>query len=252
VKRVEINGLQAENSAVNRESAAAVEPFKEAGVDTVLIATPPTQNAGFWQESSSSGAPYKQFLVDMPPVACTSFTAPRLPPDTAGIPCITTYDTSAVASKDGVRKDNAFEAKCRKQYDQITGYHSTPGAPSGGTDVNGQHFDEDIPIQECTILSVLLPAIKAAGKNPTWDKVHAALMKTTKAPMAGMSGGEGGFAKNKPYMAKQVHLVTMNQASATTPKDANGTYNGCPLPINCFVPQLINGREWYPAPSPSP
>jgi hypothetical protein len=42
----------------------------------------------------------------------------------------------------------------------------------------------------------------------------------------------------------------LNQA-LNAPQDANGvTYNGCPMPISCFVPQLVNGREWFPAVTP--
>jgi hypothetical protein len=117
--------------------------------------------------------------------------------------------------------------------------------------VNGQHWDEDIPYNECNIMNVLLPAIKKAGKDLTWDKVQANMMKATDAPMAYLSNGKGGFGKNKAYLAKNVHLEVLNPVAATTPLDANGkTYGGCPLPINCFVPQPINGQEWFPASKP--
>ena len=26
----------------------------------------------------------------------------------------------------------------------------------------------------------------------------------------------------------------------------NGTFNGCPAPVNCFVPTLVDGQEWFP------
>jgi hypothetical protein len=71
-------------------------------------------------------------------------------------------------------------------------------------------------------------------------------MATKKAPAAYMSDGEGGFAKNKPYFAKAMHFTKLHRADATTPKDANGLYNGCPIPANCFVPMTVDGEEWFP------
>jgi hypothetical protein len=97
-------------------------------------------------------------------------------------------------------------------------------------------------------MALLLPAIKKAGKNPTWPKVYDNLLKTTKAPAAYMSNGEGGFAKNKTYFVNQVHLMSLNAANAQTAKDANGLFNGCPAPVNCWIPQLVGGQEWFPIP----
>jgi len=93
---------------------------------------------------------------------------------------------------------------------------------------------------------LLLPAIKKAGKDLTWAKVYKNLLATTKAPGAYMSNGEGGFSKKKQYFANEVHLMALNAASASTPKDAAGLFAGCPAPVNCFVPQLIGGKEWFP------
>jgi hypothetical protein len=99
---------------------------------------------------------------------------------------------------------------------------------------------------------VLIPAIAKAGKNPTWDKVYKNILKSGKGDAAYMSNGEGQFAKNKPYYATQVHIETLmhietlNPANAQTPKEANGTFAGCPAPVNCWVPTLIDGQEWFP------
>jgi len=68
------------------------------------------------------------------------------------------------------------------------------------------------------------------------------------APAAYMSNGEGGFAKNKTYFVNQVHLMSLNAANAQTAKDANGLFNGCPAPVNCWIPQLVGGQEWFPIP----
>jgi hypothetical protein len=246
VEQVVINSLQADNAATNRESAAAVGTLAQAGVDHVLVALAQPRQSGFWQEWNRT-KPFKPFLTDSGPSTCTTFSAPRTPPEAEGIPCVTTYDTTAVATTDGIRQDNAFEAKCREQYEQVTGWDTYPGAQQGGTNVADQHWDEDIPYHECTMMSVLLPAIKAAGKNPTWEKVHKNILARTNTPMAYMSDGKGGYGKNKPYMADKIHMVSLHVASADTPKDANGLYNGCPLPINCWVPMEVDGQEWYPA-----
>jgi hypothetical protein len=250
VERVDINTLLGNLGAINRESSASVATLQAAGVDTVFLTATSTNTTGYFQELARSNAGFKNFLVDVSSTACDAGAADRLPAEAEGTPCITATNTAAVPTKDGVRQDGAFEAKCRSQYDAITGWNTVPGAKQGGVDANGVHFDEDYPFAECNIMSVLLPAIKAAGKNPTWAKVQANLLEKTKAPAASLSGGEGGFGANKPYFAKQVHVVVLNQA-LNAPQDANGvTYNGCPMPISCFVPQLVNGREWFPAVMP--
>ena len=127
-----------------------------------------------------------------------------------------------------------------------------PGVQGGGTNVNGQHWDEDIPYNECNMMNVLLPAIKAAGKDLTWDKVYANMMKTDVGPDgATCPSARAASPRTSPTWLPQVHVETLNPVAATTPLDANGkTYGGCPLPINCFVPQPINGQEWFPASKP--
>ncbi|MFA5885640.1 MAG: hypothetical protein WDA60_17450 [Acidimicrobiia bacterium] len=247
VKKVEVNTLQADPSAINRESATAVGTLKAAGADTVFILIPFTATTGYYQEAARSAAGFKNFIVDASSSLCTQFGASRTPAEVQGTPCITTWDTRALATKDGVKKDNAFEAQCRKEFDSFSNQKSQAGVPSGDVTAGGVTYTEDLPPNECTIMSVLLPAIKAAGKNPTWDKVYKSILKTGKGPAAYMSNGEGQFAKNKPYYATQVHIENLNNASANVPKDANGvTFNGCPAPVNCWVPQSVDGQEWFP------
>ena len=38
----------------------------------------------------------------------------------------------------------------------------------------------------------------------------------------------------------------LNPATTATQPDANGLYNGCPAPVNCWVPQEVDGAEWVP------
>jgi hypothetical protein len=246
VKKVEVNTLQADPTAINRESAAAVATLKAAGADTVFIVIPFTATAGYYQEAAKSGANFKNYILDASSSLCTQFGASRTPAEVVGTPCITTWDTRAVSTKDAVKKDNAFEAKCRADFDAFTGQKSQPGVPAGDVTAGGVTYTEDLPPNECTIMSVLLPAIKAAGKNPTWAKVYKNILASGKGGAAYMSNGEGQFTKKKPYYATQVHVETLNTANGDTPKDANGLFNGCPAPVNCWVPQLVDGQEWFP------
>ena len=245
--KVEVNTLNADPTAQNRESAAAVATFDAAGVDTVFVAIPFTSNQGFYQELQRSGSDISTYILDASSSLCTQFGASRIPAEVVGTPCITTWDTRALPTKDGVKKDNAFEAKCREQFDEFSNQQSQAGVPAGDVTAGGVTYTEDLPPNECTIMRTLLPAIEKAGKNPTWDKVYKNILKSGKGGAAYMSNGEGQFAKNKPYYATQVHLEELNTANAQTPKDAtNGTFNGCPAPVNCFVPTLIDGQEWFP------
>jgi hypothetical protein len=96
------------------------------------------------------------------------------------------------------------------------------------------------------MIDLLLPAIEKAGKNPTWDKVAKNLESTKSAPAALMSNGRVSFGKNKRYAADMVHLVKLNGATPASVKGANGLYDGCPIPSNCWVPQPVDGEEWFP------
>ena len=43
-------------------------------------------------------------------------------------------------------------------------------------------------------------------------------------------------------------MVTFTPANGDTAKDASGTFAGCPAPVNCWIPQLVDGKEWFPVP----
>jgi hypothetical protein len=246
VETVEVNTLQADAAAINRESGAAVATLQAAGADTVMIFIPFTATTGYYQEAQRANAGFDNIIVDASSSLCTQFGASRTPVEVVGVPCVTTWDTRALPSKDGVKEDNEFEAQCREDFDSFTSQQSQPGVPAGDVTVGGVTYVEDIPPNECTMMSVLLPAIEKAGKNPTWDKVYKNILKSGKGPAAYMSNGEGQFAKGKPFFATQVHIQNLNTAGADTPKDANGLWNGCPAPVNCWVPTEIDGQEWFP------
>lgn len=245
-QKVEVNTLQADPTAINRESGAAVGTFQAAGVDTVMVLIPFTATSGYYQEQARSNAKFKNIIVDASSSLCTQFGASRTPAEVVGSPCITTWDTRALATKDGVKADNAFEAQCRAAFDKFANQKSQAGVPAGDVTAGGVTYTEDLPPNECTMMSVLIPAIAKAGKSVTWDKVYKNILKTGKGPAAYMSNGEGQFAKGKPYYATQVHVETLNTANADTAKDAKGTFNGCPAPVNCWVPVPVGEQEWFP------
>lgn len=247
---VEVNTLQGDPNAINRESAAAVGTMKAAGVDTVFVFIPFTATTGYYQESQRSNAGFKNFIIDAASSMCTQFGASRIPAEVVGVPCITTWDTRALPTKDGIKKDNEFEAECRAAFDATFNQKSQPGVPAGDLTAGGTTYTEDFPPSECLMAKLLVDAIAKAGKKLTWDKVAKNMMSSGAGPAAYMSNGEGSFSKKKPFYADQVHLQTLQTANATTPKDANGLYNGCPAPVNCWIPQVLGGQEWYPVVMP--
>jgi hypothetical protein len=250
VDRVVINALAADADLSNREATTAVQTFKDEGIDTVFTGVQQSQLVGFWQESAKSNAGFKAYIIDDAPNMCTLFSASRNPAETEGVPCLTSSDTRALPTKDGVKPDSKFEAGCRKTSDAALGEKSQPGVPGGDVTANGVTYTQDMPYITCTMSNILLPAIKAAGKNPTWDKVVKQLESTKSVPMAYYSDGKGSFGKSKHYAADKVHLVAMNRATTTTEKDAaTGTFNGCPAPTSCWIPQLISGQEWFALPT---
>jgi len=246
VQKVEVNTLQADPTAINRESGAAVATLKAAGADTVMILIPFTATSGYYQEATRSGANFKNIIVDASSSLCTQFGASRTPAEVVGSPCVTTWDTRALPTKNGVKADNDFEAQCREAFDSFTSQKSQAGVPAGDVTAGGVTYTEDIPPNECTMMSILIPAIAKAGKNVTWNKVYKNILKSGKGPAAYMSNGEGQFAKGKPFYATQVHVETLNTANAQTAKDTSGTFNGCPAPVNCWIPMEIDGQEWFP------
>jgi hypothetical protein len=249
--KVEVNLVGLDTTGQNRESAAAVATMRGAGVDFVVVLIPFTANQGFFQEAEKSGAPFKYMLVDTASSLCTQFGATRVPPEVARlqVPCVTTWDTRAVAAKNAVKKDSAFEAQCRAAYDKAFNEKTNPGVPSGGWPPPNYEITEDMAPNECTIVNLFAQAFKKAGKNPTYEKLFKAFQTLGKQPGAYQSNGQGSFSKNKMYFSDTVHLETLSAASPQTPKDANGLYNGCPTSANCWIPQLVDGQEWFPVTS---
>ena len=246
VQKIEVNANQ-DAAGQQTEAAAAVATLQAAGADSVVVLLNFAVNSAFFEEAQKSGAGFKYMLLDATASLCTQFGASRTPAiiAEAAVPCVTTWDTRALPTKDGVKADSAFEAKCRKQFDKGLNEKTTPGVPSGDiTDAAGKTLVEDFSPNECTIVDLFVQGLKKAGKNATPADVYDAMLTIKKSPAAYMSNGTGGFAKNKPWFATQVHVEQLNPATTATAPDANGLYNGCPAPINCWVPQEIDGVEW--------
>jgi hypothetical protein len=246
VSKVEANGLAADASLLRREIAAAAPTFEAEGADTVFTVQSFTQGGAFFDEAGRSNYTPQMYAVDGQANTCTKDGIGRIPAAAAGVICVTAYDYLSEVDGAGVRSDNALEAKCRAMHEDIKGFETTPNMPGGGLTVGGVKYNEDFSQWECMIAELLLPAIKKAGKNPTWPKVYDNIMSVEKGPAAYMSNGEGGFGPNKPYYANQIHMAKVAIVTPDTPQAANGTYNGCPSPVSCLVPMTVDGKEWFP------
>ena len=244
--KVELNGLASDPTALRTEAATAATTFRSAGVDTVFNVQSFTQVGAFFDEAVRTNYKPQMYAVDGQGQTCTFNAAGGMSANATGVICVTAYDGKAGLDGKGVRPDNALEAECRTKFEAQRKLTTTPNAPSGTRTVNGVKYDGDVDPLSCTLMNLLLPALKKAGKNPTWDKVYKNLISVEQGPAAYMSNGEGGFAKNKPYFANQMHMMRLALVDANTPKAADGTYNGCPSPFSCWIPVEVNGKEWYP------
>ncbi len=247
VEKVEINTVGQDAAGTQRDAAASVSTFQAAGADTVFVLLNFATSGSFFDEAHKSGAGFQYLLIDAAASVCSQFGASRTPVIVAeeAVPCVTALDTRAVPTKDAIKQDTPFEAKCRKTFDAGFSEQSQPGVPSGDiTDGAGKTLTEDMATFECTMVNLFVKALKKAGKNATPADVYDAMLTIKKGDAAYMSGGAGGFAKNKPWFANSVHLEVLNPATTATAPDANGLYDGCPAPVNCWVPREIDGQEW--------
>ena len=245
---VQINGLAANSGILARETAAAAGTFQAAGVDTVFIPQSWTAVTGFLDEADKTGYKPKLFAIDGQANTCTPFAATRANILAAGATCVTVWDGRTEPTKDKIKPDNALEARCRKQYEAATGKKTLPGGSSGTLTANGMTYDGDFAPPECMIANVLLPAIKKAGKDVTWNKVWNNLMATTDAPTAYLSNGKGGFGKNKPYFANPVMHFT--EMAGDTPTRRQGRQRAVQRLRGAL--RRASSRRWSTARSGSP
>ena len=246
VSKVEVNGLAADLGLLNRETAAAATTFQAVGVDTVFNTQSFTQTGSFFSEVKKNNLGFKVFAIDGQANTCTPVSVMRGPSSGAGTTCITAWDARVATTGDSIKPDSAFEAKCREQFDGTRPLPSLPGGGNGIFETGGVKYQQELVSSECTIVNLLLPAIKKAGKNVTWEKVYKNLLATKSGPAAFLSEGKGSFGKNKLYYANPVMHYTLLVAPTTKTADANGLYGGCGTPAPCWVSQEVNGQEWFP------
>ncbi|MEY3618767.1 MAG: Periplasmic binding protein [Actinomycetota bacterium] len=245
VTRAELNSVSGDNAAINEEGAVAVGNFVAEGAVHVLVATPFTENTGFWTKAAEAELPFT--LLDVSSSGCSPFGLSADRAATAvGSSCTTAFDHSTDGTS--IRPDTEFEAACRANFDEnFTEYYggpSDPGVPAGRqlTDSAGKVLNSDYTPLECTIANIIKLGLEAAGVNPTRASFIEAILGLGDVPLALAGGGTGTFAPGKPYAANAVHVVKVTAANAQTPPDANGLYNGCAAPVNCGV----NISDWTP------
>ncbi|MDG1846297.1 MAG: ABC transporter substrate-binding protein, partial [Acidimicrobiales bacterium] len=243
---ITVNTLSGDNAAANAEGAAAVAQFNAEGVDHVFVIIPFIYASGFWGEVGTLQPTWDRTILDSASSNCTPFGASRTNAAAENAICVTSYDSYATPTG-GVGDDDAFEAQCREEWlDHFPIFNgkSDKGAPSGEVGLetaDGELLNSDYAPGECTMQYVIKEALENAGVNPTRDS-FADAMRGVSGPQAFRSNGEGAFGPGKNYFSTQMQAVTFTLASRSTAKGADGTFNGCPAPVNCWVP--VTG-EWF-------
>ena len=234
---IETNSLAGDNAATNEEGAAAVGTFLANDVKYAFVATPFTENRGFWTAAAGKLA---YTMLDTASSQCSAFGLSRSPGEANGALCATAFG-HPTNDKGEMIADTPFEAECRSFWDEkfaaAMGGKSNPGVPSGAslTDSTGKVLYSDYAPLECTISNLLHEGLMNAGVNPTRDSFIEAIGNLGKQPFAIGSNGEGTLTPDKHYLADSVHTIRIQAADATVAPDANGLYNGCAAPVNCGI-----------------
>ena len=242
---VEVNTVQGDVGAINQESGAAAGTFRAGGVTHVMMLLPFTNQAGFYD---AAGGDFDVTVLDTASANCTAFGASRTPAAAVGASCITVWDNQNLAAG-GIREETEFEMECRAHFDEVFAEEfpvpSSPGVPSGQviTTADGEQLSSDYDAFACTIVNIMEGALEGGGTNPTRESVMDAALALGEVPIALASDGQGSLGEDKTYASDYVHSVVLTAAPAETPKAADGTYNGCPAPVNCWVP---TADEWFP------
>ena len=243
----QINTLQGDPGIQNTESAAAVNTFKAAGITNAVIALQFTASGGFWD--NAGGNNWQFTFLDVASSMCTAYGAKSLKPSAVGGVCYTVFGDSTTS--DGkIRTETDFEKECRAHFDKISandfgGAKSYIGVPSGETRTlpDGSKVSSDAPPNDCTLSNVLKLGLEKAGKNLTRESFMKAVRGLGDLPVALGSDGKGSQVTGKTYIATLTHGDKLTAAPTGTAKNANGTYNNCPVDIQCWVPV---SATWYP------
>ncbi len=243
---VSVNTQQADVGAINSETSLAVNSFKGSGVSHVMVLLGFVSTASFWAASAGQGFAFT--VLDTASANCTAFGASRTPAAAAGATCMTTFGDS-VTPTGSIRQDNSFETQCRDQFNETFASDfptkSYPGVPSGDTIklADGTILSSDAPFDTCTLLNVMNLGLEKAGKFPTRSNFIDAVSSLGDVPMGLASNGQGSITPDKHSIANSIHSVILTLANLQTVQSTSGTYNGCPVPRNCWVPA---NDTWFP------
>ena len=247
ITTVQVNTLQGDTGVMSTEAAAAVNTFKAAGVDNVVVAIQFTSVNGFWD--GAAGNTWKYTFLDVAASSCTPYGAKSMKAAAVGGICYTAVGDD-VKSDGKLATESTFEKECRAHFDMISiddfeGAPSYMGVPSGETRTlpDGTKVSSDYAPNECTLTNVMKLALTKAGKNLTRESFMKASFSLGDVPIAKGSNGKGLSATSQTYLSTEIHGVKLTAAPTGTAKNATGTFNGCPVDIQCWVP--IN-NTWYP------
>jgi len=247
VTAVAINTLQGDPGIQNTESAAAVNTFKSAGVANVVVALQFTASGGFWD--NAGGNNWQFSFLDVASSMCTAYGAKSLKPSAVGGICYTVFGDD-VSSDGKLVTETDFEKECRAWWNKTTvndfgGAPSYLGVPSGETRTlpDGTKVSSDYGPNECTLMNLFKKAVEKAGKNLDRGSFMKATRTVGELPIAKASNGKGNAVESNTYIGTVTHPVKLTAAPTGTAKNATGTYNGCPVDIQCWV---ATGATWYP------
>lgn len=245
VTTVQVNTLGGDTGVMSTEAAAGVNTFKAAGVTNVVVAIQFTSVNGFWD--GAAGNNWTFTFLDVASSSCTAYGAKSMKAAAVGGVCFTTFGDD-VTSDGKLVTETAFEKECRAHFDAIStndyaGAKSYPGVPSGETRTlpDGTAVSSDYSANDCTLSNVLKLALEKAGKNLTRESFMKATHALGDVPLAKASNGKG-LGGPATYLATLLHGVKLTAAPTGTAKNATGTYNGCAVDIQCWVP---TGNQWY-------
>lgn len=242
ITTVNVNTLVGDTGVASAEAAAAVNTFKAAGVTNVLVGLQFTSSGGFWDNVTPTT--YTYTILDTASSNCTQYGAARVKSSAIGATCYTVFGDSV--TKDGkLREETAFEKSCRARFDALSAKtndfptKSYPGVPSGDTIklADGTVLSSDYPPNECTFMTMLQRAFTGIGtKALNRESLMSAIRNLGPVDVALASDGKGSQSPDKPYVSDYIHGDKLTGATKDTPRSADGTFNGCPTPTNCFIP----------------
>lgn len=248
VTTVSINTLQGDPGIQNTESSAAVNTFKSAGVTNIVIGLQFTASKGFWD--NAAGNNWQFTFLDVAASMCTAYGGKSLQASAVGGTCFTMFGDDQTS--DGkVVTETAFEKECRAFWDKtfvasvFSGTPSYPGVPSGETRTlpDGTKVSSDYGPGECTLMNLFKKAFEKAGKNVDRGSFMKATRTVGELPIAKASNDKGNASEATTYIGTLIHPVKLTAAPTGTAKNATGTYNGCAVDIQCWVP---TGSTWFP------